>query len=108
MAKGRFVALTGTAFLFASALNMQSAVAGSCYKHDEDFKTQLMNKAASLFKKVDKDKDKKISREEHDHSSLSSYGVPFEKFDVDKDQYISWEEYKSQMEESHNIGGKKV
>ena len=67
-----------------------------------------MNKAASLFKQVDKDKDKKISREEHDHSSLSSYGVPFEKFDVDEDQYISWEEYKSQMEESHNIGGKKV
>ena len=51
MAKGRFAALTGTAFLFASALNMQSAAAGSCYKHDEDFKTQLMNKAASLFKK---------------------------------------------------------
>ena len=108
MANGRFVALTGTAFLFASVLNMQSATAGSCYKHDKDFKTQLMNKAASLFKKVDKDKDKKISREEHDHSSLSSYGVPFEKFDVDEDQYISWEEYKSQMEESHNIGGKKV
>ena len=108
MAKGRFVALTGTAFLLASALNMQSAVAGSCYKHDEDFKTQLMNKAAALFNEVDKDQDKKISRDEHDQSSLSSYGVPFERFDVDEDQYISWEEYKNQMEESHNIGGKKV
>ena len=108
MAKGRFLALTGTAFLLASALNIQSVVAGSCYKHEEDFKTQLMNKAAALFNKVDKDQDKKISREEHDHSSLSSYGVPFEKFDVDEDQYISWEEYKNQMEESHNIGGKKV
>ena len=108
MAKGRFVALTGTAFLLASVLNMQSAVAGSCYKHEDDFKTLLMNKASALFNKVDKDQDKKISREEHDHSSLSSYGVPFEKFDVDEDQYISWEEYKSQMEESHNIGGKKV
>ena len=41
MAKGRYIALTGTAFLLASALNMQLAVAGSCYKHDEDFKTQL-------------------------------------------------------------------
>ena len=108
MAKSRFVILTGTAFLLASALNMQSAVAGSCYKHDEDFKTQLMSKAAALFNKVDKDQDKKISREEHDRSSLSSYGVPFEKFDLDEDQYISWEEYKNQMEESHNIGGKKV
>ena len=108
MAKGRFVALTGTAFLLASALNVQSAVAGSCYKHGDDFKTLLMNKAAALFNKVDKDQDKKISREEHDQSSLSSYGVPFEKFDVDEDQYISWEEYKNQMEESHNIGGKKV
>ena len=108
MAKGKFVALTGTAFLLASALNMQSAVAGSCYKHDEDFKTLLMNKAAALFNKADKDQDKKISREEHDRSSLSSDGVPFEKFDVDEDQYISWEEYKNQMEESHNIGGKKV
>jgi len=39
---------------------MQSAVAGSCYKHDEDFKTQLMNKAAAPFKKVDKDQDKKF------------------------------------------------
>ena len=94
MAKGRFVALTGTAFLLASSLNMQSAIAGSCYKHDEDFKTQLMNKAAALFNKVDKDQDKKISREDHDRSSLSSYGVPFEKFDLDEDQYISWEEYK--------------
>jgi Ca2+-binding EF-hand superfamily protein len=108
MAKGRYIALTGTAFLLASALSMQLAVAGSCYKHDEDFKKQLMNKAASLFNQVDKDQDKKISREEHDHSSLSSYGVPFEKFDEDKDQYISWEEYKNQMEESHNIGGNKV
>ena len=108
MAKRRYLALTGTIFLLTSVLSTQPAVAGSCYKHDEDFKTQLMNKAASLFNQVDKDQDKKISREEHDHSSLSSYGVPFEKFDVDKDQYISWEEYKSQMEESHNIGGKKV
>ena len=108
MAKGRFVALTGTSFLLALALNMQSAVAGSCYKHDEDFKTQLMNKAAALFNQVDKDQDKRISRDEHDQSSLSSYGVPFERFDVDKDQYISWEEYKNQMKESHNIGGKKV
>ena len=108
MVKGRYIALIGTAFLLASALNLQLAVAGSCYKHDEDFKTQLMNKAASLFNKVDKDQDKKISREEHDHSSLSSYGVPFEKFDKDMDQYITWEEYKNQMEESHNIGGKKV
>ena len=108
MVKGRYIALTGAAFLIASALNMQLAVAGSCYKHDEDFKTQLMNKAASLFNRVDKDQDKKISRDEHDKSSLSSYGVPFERFDVDKDQYISWEEYKKQMEESHNIGGKKV
>ena len=108
MAKVSFVVLTGTVFLLASALNMQSAVAGSCYKHDEDYKTQLMNKAASLFNKVDKDQDKKISREEHDQSSLSSYGVPFEKFDVDEDQYISWEEYKNQMEDSHNIGGKRV
>ena len=66
------------------------------------------NKAAALFNKVDKDQDKKISREEHDRSSLSSYGVPFEKFDLDEDQFISWEEYKNQMEESHNIGGKKV
>ena len=86
---------------------MQSAVAGSCYKHDEDFKTQLMNKAAALFKKVDKDQDKKVSREEHDHSSFSSYCVPFEKFDVDENQYISLEEYKNQIEESHNIGRKK-
>ena len=108
MAKGRYIALTGTAFLLASALSMQLAVAGSCYKHDEDFKTQLMNTAASLFNKVDKDQDKKISREEHKHSSLSSYGVPFEKFDADNDQYISWEEYKNQLEDSHNIGGKKV
>ena len=108
MAKGRYIALTGTAFLLASSLNMQSGIAGSCYKQDEDFKTQLMNKAAALFNKVDKDQDKKISREEHDRSSLSSYGVPFEKFDLDEDQYISWEEYKNQMEESHNIGGKKV
>jgi len=108
MAKGRYIALTGTAFLLASALSMQSAVAGSCYKHDEDFKTQLMNKAASLFNQVDKDQDKKISREEHEQSSLSSYGVPFEKFDVNKDQYISWKEYKNQLEDSHNIGGKKV
>ena len=108
MVKGRYIARTGAAFLIASALNMQLAVAGSCYKHDEDFKTQLMNKAASLFNRVDKDQDKKISRDEHDQSSLSSYGVPFERFDVDEDQYISWEEYKKQMEESHNIGGKKV
>ena len=108
MVKGRYIALTATAFLITSALNMQLAVAGSCYKHDEDFKTQLMNKAASLFNQVDKDQDKKISRDEHDHSSLSSYGVPFEKFDKDMDQYITWEEYKNQMEESHNIGGKKV
>ena len=108
MVKGRHIALTGAAFLIASAVNMQLAVAGSCYKHDEDFKTQLMNKAASLFNQVDKDQDKKISRDEHDQSSLSSYGVPFERFDVDEDQYISWEEYKNQMQESHNIGGKKV
>ena len=53
-------------------------------------------------------RDKKISREEHEQSSLSSYGVPFEKFDVNKDQYISWKEYKNQLEDSHNIGGKKV
>ena len=86
---------------------MQSAVAGSCYKHDEDFKTQSMNKAAALFKKVDKDQDKKVSRKEHDHSSFSSYCVPFEKFDVDENQYISLEEYKNQIEESHNIGRKK-
>ena len=52
MAKGRFLALTGTAFLLASALNMQSAAAGSCYKHDEDFKKQLMNKATSLFFRI--------------------------------------------------------
>ena len=108
MAIGRYTALTGTAFLLASALNMQLAAAGSCYKHDKDFKTQLMNKAASLFNQVDKDQDKKISREEHEQSSLSSYGVPFEKFDVNKDQYISWKEYKNQLEDSHNIGGKKV
>ena len=108
MTKCRHLAITGTLFLLTSALNMQLAVAGSCYKHDEDFKTQLMNKAASLFNQVDKDQDRKISRDEHDQSSLSSYGVPFEKFDVDEDQYISWEEYKNQMEESHNIGGKKV
>ena len=108
MVKSRYIALTGAAFFLASALNMQLAVAGSCYRHDEDFKTQLMNKATSLFNQVDKDQDKKISRDEHDQSSLSSYGVPFERFDVDEDQYISWEEYKKQMEESHNIGGKKV
>ena len=108
MVKGSYIALTGTVFLLACALNMQPAVADSCYKHDEDFKAQLMNKAASLFNQVDKNQDKKISREEHDHSSLSSYGVPFDKFDVDKDQHISWEEYKNQMKESHNIGGKKV
>ena len=108
MTKCRHLAFTATLFLLTSLLNTQSAVAGSCYKHDEDFKTQLMNQAASLFKKVDEDRDKKISREEHDNSSLSSYGVPFEKFDVDKDQYISWEEYKNQLKDSHNIGGKKV
>tara|TARA_B100000989_G_C19312116_1_gene373047 strand:- start:68 stop:331 length:264 start_codon:yes stop_codon:yes gene_type:complete len=87
---------------------MQSAVAGSCYTHDEDFKTQLMKKAAALFKKVNKDQDKKISRKKHDNSSLTSYGVPFEKFDVNEDQYVSLEEYKNQMGESHNIGAKKV
>ena len=83
-------------------------MSGSYFKHDEQFKTQLMNKAASLFNQVDKDQDKKISREEHDHSSLSSYSVPFEKFDVDKDQFISWEEYKNKIEDSHKVGGKKV
>ena len=108
MVKGQYRTLAGTAFLLTFTLNIQSAVSGSCYKHGEQFKTQLMNKAASRFNQVDKDQDIKISREEHDHSSLSSYGVPFEKFDVDKDQYISWEEYKNQMEDSHNVGGKKV
>ena len=64
MAKGRFLALTGTAFLFASALNMQSAAAGPVATNTtKTSRPQLMNKAASLFKKVDKDKDKKISRE---------------------------------------------
>ena len=108
MVKGRYITFAGIAFLLTFTFNMQSAVSGSCYKHGEQFKTQLMNKAASLFTQVDEDQDKKISREEHDHSSLSSYGVPFEKFDVDKDQYISWEEYKNQMKDSHNVGGKTV
>ena len=108
MTKSTHLVSKGTILLLASILNMQSAVAGSCYKHNEDFKAQLMNKAASLFNQVDKNQDKKISKEEHHNSSLSSYGVSFEKFDEDKDEYISWEEYKNLLKDSHNIDGKRV
>ena len=108
MTKSTHLVSKGTILLLASILNMQSAVAGSCYKHNEDFKAQLMNKGASLFNQVDKNQDKKISKEEHHNSSLSSYGVSFEKFDEDKDEYISWEEYKNLLKDSHNIDGKRV
>ena len=40
MTKSTHLVSKGTILLLVSILNMQSAVAGSCYKHNEDFKAQ--------------------------------------------------------------------